>query len=93
MDFDYHWRLNVPDEHLTVRLENRRDDVRSFEASLLLRRRPLTRWQLTKMSVRYPLMTGQIMAAIYYQAFRLWWKKCPVYSHPAPPGRHNQVTI
>ena len=70
-------------EQLKVRLENRREGMRTFDASLVLSRRPLSRWQLTKMLVRYPVMTAEIMTAIYWQAFRLWWKKCPVYSHPA----------
>ena len=34
------------------------------------------------MSFRYPLMSAQTSAAIYYQAWKLWWKKCPFYTHP-----------
>ena len=31
---------------------------------------------------RHPWMTGRVIQAIYWQAFRLWWKKCPFYPHP-----------
>ena len=83
MDYEYRWRLSVPEEQLTVHLENRQRGLRVFAASMSLSRQPLTRSRLTRTMVRYPVMTTQIMAAIYWQAFRLWWKKCPVYSHPA----------
>lgn len=83
MDYQYHWQLTAPDEVLGVRLENHRAGSRAFMASMVLRRKPLVRRQLNRALMRFPLMTAQIMAAIYYQAFRLWWKKCPVYSHPA----------
>ncbi len=82
MDYRYRWRLQVPGEQLRVHIENRRDSTRVFDATMKLARRPLTRWSLTKMQARYPVMTARIMAAIHWQALKLWWKKCPVYSHP-----------
>jgi DUF1365 family protein len=83
MDYEYHWQLSVPGDQLRVRLENRRSSVRTFDASMLLSRRDFSRWQLNKMLARYPIMTAAIVAAIHWQALRLWWKKCPVYSHPS----------
>lgn len=82
MEYRYHWKLNTPGDTLKVYLANRKGTQRTFEAAMSLSRRPLTRWQLTKMLTRYPVMTARIVAAIYWQALRLWWKKCPVYSHP-----------
>ena len=34
------------------------------------------------MTIRYPMMTGTIVAGIYYQALKLWWKQCAFYTHP-----------
>ena len=82
MDMQYRWRLKTPNDHLSVTLENYRDDKRHFAAAMNLRRRELNRSELRWMTVRYPLMTAQIIAAIHYQALKLWWKKCPVYLHP-----------
>ena len=31
---------------------------------------------------RHPFMTGKVVAAIYWQALRLWWKRCPFHPHP-----------
>jgi DUF1365 family protein len=86
MDFDYHWRLNEPGERLKVYLANHRADQRVFDADMVLHRRPLTRGQIVRSWLRYPWMTGQVAFAIYYQALRLWMKKCPYYPHPG-----NQV--
>ncbi len=87
MDYEYRWRLSEPGEQLKVYLANHKDDRRVFDASLVLSRRPLNRLQVARTWVRYPLMTVQVMAAIYYQALRLWMKKCPYFPHPksAPP--------
>ena len=83
MDYEYRWNLSEPGDQLKVHLENRQGARRVFAASLSLGRRPLTRRQLTRSVARYPVITAQIMVAIHWQAFKLWWKKCPVYLHPA----------
>lgn len=89
MDMDYHWRLSSPGDKLSVVLENHTQDSKLFSASMTLRRRELTRHHLRLMSFRYPWMTAQIIAAIHFQALKLWWKKCPVYTHPL---KHASLT-
>lgn len=95
MDMNYRWRLNDPQERLSVCLENYRDDRRLFAASMNFNRRELTTANLRWMTLRYPLMTVQIIAAIHYQALKLWLKKCPVYLHPnkrQPTAAHSTAT-
>ncbi len=82
MDMQYRWRLSQPGTALTIHVANTRDTQVEFEAGLSLLRRPLDRPYLRRMSLRYPMMTAKICAAIYFQALKLWWKKCPSYTHP-----------
>jgi DUF1365 family protein len=82
MDMDYRWRLTEPSSQLKVHLANVDDGDTLFEAWMSLSRAPLSRQRLTAMFIRYPMVTAQITTAIYWQALRLWWKKCPFYSHP-----------
>ena len=56
---------------------------------LELERREISTTTLTWMLIRYPLMTQQVIASIYWQAWRLWWKQCPFYPHPRH-GTANQ---
>jgi len=53
-----------------------------FDASLTLRRREISRTSLTGVLIRYPMMTGKVIAMIYWQAFRLILKRTPFFTHP-----------
>jgi DUF1365 family protein len=63
-----------------------RGGQRTFDATLTLQRRPLTGASLARVLWRYPLMTAQVVAAIHWQALRLWLKRNPVHDHPS---RHS----
>jgi len=92
MDLHYDWQLSPPGSRLVSSITSRKGDERIFEASLSLSRRPLSRMQLVRVLLRYPWMTGRIVLAIYYQAFRLWRKRCPFYPHPKHGSRPPRLS-
>ena len=79
---EYDWRFNRPGRHLRVHMETWRQAEKHFDATLRLRRRPITTGHLSRVLLRYPLMTMQVSAAIYWQAFRLWRRGAPFFPHP-----------
>jgi uncharacterized protein len=83
MDIDYDWRFAAPGERLAVHMENFRDGRKLFDATLALERRALTGAALAGALIRFPFMTATVIAAIYWQALRLWRKRVPFHTHPA----------
>lgn len=88
MDCRYHWRFTAPGVDLHVHMQVWREGVRQFDADLVLQRQPLSGRGLAGVLLRYPLMTLQVVAAIHWQALRLWLKRNPVHDHPSPAGKH-----
>jgi DUF1365 family protein len=82
MDIQYDWRFRVPHESLQVHMIDYQQGEKLFDASLALQRRKMTRKALTGALLRYPMLTGKVVAMIYWQALRLILKRTPFFSHP-----------
>jgi DUF1365 family protein len=82
MDIEYSWVLAQPAERLTVYMANSREGKRFFDASMTLARSEITGPSLAGVLLRFPFMTAKVIAAIYWQALRLWLKRVPFYWHP-----------
>jgi DUF1365 family protein len=91
MDVEYDWRFTRPNDALAVHMENWRDGRKLFDATLTLRRQPITGTALAASLARHPLVTFKVTAAIYWQALRLWLRHTPLFTHPDKTGAgHRQ---
>jgi len=92
MDQTYSFRASEPGESLAVHIESRPRaggaegaHSKTFDATLNLRRRELSRGALARLLARYPAMSLQTVAKIYAQSLRLKLKGARY--HPHPEGR------
>jgi len=83
MDLDYTWRFDEPAAGLHVHMENLARGERVFDATLDLRREPISAAALNRALLAHPFMTLKVAAMIYWQALRLLLKRVPFFTHPA----------
>lgn len=82
MDSQYDWRFADPDDRLTVHMECLREGRAFFDSTMTLERREISASSLAAAAARHPFMTGKVVAAIHWQAVRLWMKRAPFFPHP-----------
>lgn len=82
MNHTYRWSFRSIGKQLIVGLENYQDGQPVFHAGMSLEKKPLARSTIQRFLWRLPAMSLKVVAAIYYEAWKLWWKRCPIYPHP-----------
>lgn len=82
MDHRYLARLASPGATLSVHIESLRGGSAVFDATLVLKRRTLTRAAAALLTVRYPLACVRVLALIYAHALGLALAKAPFHRHP-----------
>lgn len=82
MEQRYAWQLAEPGDTLTVEMRNEEAGREVFRARLALTRRPLTRLALFERLVALPFVSLRVVAAIYFEALRLWLKRASFHPHP-----------
>lgn len=85
VDGDYRFDATAPDEQLTLSIVKSVHGRADFSAVLALERRPLSDVALLALFVGMPLLTLKVVAAIHWEALRLFLKGIPLVRRPALP--------
>ncbi len=92
MQLDYRFVLPPPGKQLIAHMNTLDGERSSFDATLRLRREPWSAASLHRALLRFPWMTAKIIAAIHWEALRLYGKKVPLHPHPARLKDTNEHT-
>jgi DUF1365 family protein len=83
MEIEYDWIFTEPGDELVAHMKTLQSGKAFFDATLRLSRREWSAAELRRLLGTYPFMTARVIAAIHWQALKLWWKRVPVFTHPA----------
>jgi DUF1365 family protein len=95
MELEYRFTLPTPGQRLVAHMNTLRGGAEApvrggppgppagFDATLTLNAEPWSAQALRRALIRFPLVTLKVIAAIHWEALRLWAKRVPVFTHPA----------
>lgn len=98
MAMRYHFRVSPPDQTVKLRILETDGDGPLLAATFHGSRRALNTAQLLRAFVAFPLVTFKIMAAIHWEALRLWLKGARLVPRQnaaptgLPAGKSNDYT-
>ena len=91
MRMDYEFRGHAPGERLDLTIDGLDAEGLLITAAMTAGRRPLNDRALLSAAAAMPLLTLKVMAAIHWEALKLWVKG--VRPRPAPAPARESVTV
>ena len=91
MNLHYEFRVTGPDERIVVGMRVSTSKSPMFNAVLAGARNDLSDRTLMRVGLTIPLVTLKVMAAIHWEALRLWLKGMRLRRRPPPPERMISV--
>ena len=92
MPMRYHFRLNAPGEHLTVRILETDADGPLLAATFSGHRKPLSDRTILAACARIPFLTLKVIMSIHFEALRLWMKGAPFFRRTPQTGKTITVS-
>ena len=100
MAMRYHFRVTPPRDRVKLRILETDSEGPLLSATFSGRRRPLTGKELLRSFISLPLVTLKIVAAIHWEALRLWLKGVRLVPRPdktvdgsLAAGTHSDYTV
>ena len=91
LDMHYQFRIRPPGEDLSIGVQARDADGPMLLARFAAQRRPLSDGALLRAFCTHPLLTLKVVAAIHWEALRLWRKGARL--HRRPPAPEQAVSL
>jgi len=85
MDASYDFRLRQPAQRLSISIEQHRSGRKQLTATQQGVGYPLSDRRLLFALASVPFMTLKVMAAIHWQALKIWLRGAPFFAKPEPP--------
>lgn len=84
MEMDYRFRGHAPGDQLDITIDGLDAEGVLITAAMKAQRQPLTDRAIASVTASIPLMTLKVMAAIHYEALKLWLKGIRLTKQPQP---------
>ena len=81
----YEFTLRAPDDRFRLTIFKQRDGQPDFMATMVMERRSLSSGALAALFASQPVSTLKTIAAIHFEALRLWLKGARYHPRPTPP--------
>ncbi len=91
LDLCFDFKLRVPAETLDIHIDDRAGDRPVLLTALTGRRAPLTTVRLAWFTLKYPLITLQVIALIHWHALLLWLRRLPWHRKAANADLQRDV--
>jgi DUF1365 family protein len=79
LDLNFDFRFKIPGETLDIKVDDRDGEGKVLITSLTGKRKALNNRNLLWFSIKYPLVTLQVIFLIHWHALILWLKGAPFY--------------
>lgn len=89
MDMRYAFRGRAPDDHMALKIDGTDRGGLLITAAMTGRRHALTDGAILRVVLAMPLLTLKVVAAIHWEALKLWLKRVPLHPAPSPDRAHG----
>lgn len=91
VDVAFDFTLRIPNERLSIQIDDYAGAERTLTSTLTGPREPLTDARLAWYTFKYPFITLRIISLIHWHALRLWLKKIPWFAKAAKPEAQREL--
>lgn len=87
----YRFTLRTPDDRLLVTVENWENGGRTHMANIVAEQAPANSATLLRLAITQPFSSLGVMAAIHWQALKIWMRGAGYHRKPDPPVRSATI--